>query len=166
MLWHRTTLLIIFIFFPSIDYLVGNVVVVIFMETNNTSVALNTRLAFNVIYPSHSTGKHCFPLLSIRTSFCLSHLSCDFGQVILSKFQVSHLTKGNGSSNCTGPWRGQNKRKYAKQLIRQRHTDVSPSSLSLQYSPHCWRWNSVLFHQFYIEVWQCEIYQSQISQEV
>lgn len=44
-------------FSPSIDSFVDNFVVVIFMESNNTSTALNTWLAFNIIYPIHSTGK-------------------------------------------------------------------------------------------------------------
>lgn len=64
-------LLIVFIFSPLetvrlVFSFVVVVVVIAFMQTNNVSAALNAWLAFNVIYPSHSTGKQRFlSLLSI-----------------------------------------------------------------------------------------------------
>lgn len=102
-----------FYFFPSTDSLVGNFVVVILMETNNTSAALNTWLAFNIIYPSLSTGKqkniyifYCFLIGSNSRSglhfITIIYLNCDLDQVILSKFQFIHLLKGSSNSDYTG----------------------------------------------------------------
>lgn len=56
-----------FYFFPlKLTIWLVYFVVVIFMETYNASAALNTWLAFNVIYPSHSTGKQRFVFIAFH----------------------------------------------------------------------------------------------------
>lgn len=81
------------------------VAVIVFMQTKNALAALTTWLAFNIIHQSHLVGKTFFFFFYYFTlesesisglhSVPVIYLTCDLGQVIISKLKIPHLLKEN-----------------------------------------------------------------------